>query len=75
MEVLIEKLLNDFQRNFPLDPSPFEQIARILNTSPEKVLETLRELQERGAVSRVGALTVLRAEPGDIRRLGRVARR
>ncbi|HHJ17468.1 MAG TPA: Lrp/AsnC family transcriptional regulator [Gammaproteobacteria bacterium] len=54
MELMIEKLLNDFQRNFPLEPMPFEQIARRLNTSPEQVLQTLKDLQARGAVSRVG---------------------
>lgn len=54
MEAMIEKLLNDFQRNFPLEPLPFEQIARRLNTSPERVLQTLKDLQARGAVSRVG---------------------
>ena len=54
MEGMIEKLLNNFQRNFPLEPMPFEQIARRLNTSPERVLQTLRDLQARGAVSRVG---------------------
>lgn len=54
MEVIIEKLLNDFQRNFPLEPTPFEQIAHRLNTSPERVLQALKDLQEKGAVSRVG---------------------
>ncbi|MEN8802458.1 MAG: Lrp/AsnC family transcriptional regulator, partial [Thiogranum sp.] len=41
-------------RNFPLEPAPFSQIAQRLNTSPETVLKTLRELQNKGAVSRVG---------------------
>ena len=54
MEDLTEKLLNDFQRNFPLNPMPFEQIALALNTSTEVVIEKLKELQARGAVSRVG---------------------
>ena len=54
MEPLIKSLLNDFQRNFPLEPAPFAQIARRLNTSPETVLKTLKELQDKGAVSRVG---------------------
>ncbi len=41
-----------------------------------EILDAVAEPVEiTGAVSRVGALTVLRAEPGDIRRLGRVARR
>ena len=54
MEDLTEKLLNDFQRNFPLNPLPFEQIAIALNTTTEVVIEKLKELQARGAVSRVG---------------------
>ena len=54
MEDLTEKLLNDFQRNFPLNPLPFEQIAMALNTSTEIVIDKLKELQARGAVSRVG---------------------
>ncbi|HED18092.1 MAG TPA: Lrp/AsnC family transcriptional regulator [Gammaproteobacteria bacterium] len=54
MEAMVEKLLNDFQRNFPLEPMPFEQIAQRLNTSSEQVLQTLKDLQKRGAVSRVG---------------------
>ena len=54
MEDLTEKLLNDFQRNFPLNPLPFEQIAKALNTSTEVVLDKIKELQSKGAVSRVG---------------------
>ena len=54
MEDLTEKLLNDFQRNFPLNPMPFEQIAIALNTSTEVVIAKLKELQAKGAVSRVG---------------------
>jgi len=54
VEDLTEKLLNDFQRNFPLNPLPFEQIAIALNTSTEVVIEKLKELQAKGAVSRVG---------------------
>ena len=33
---------------------PFEQIAKALNTSTEVVIEKLKELQAKGAVSRVG---------------------
>ena len=54
MQLLTTRLLNDFQRNFPLDPAPFARIARSLDTTSETVLETLRTLQARGAVSRVG---------------------
>lgn len=54
MEDLTEKLLNDFQRNFPLNSLPFKQIAEALNTSTEVVIEKIKELQEKGAISRVG---------------------
>jgi DNA-binding Lrp family transcriptional regulator len=54
MQALRSRLLNDFQRNFPLDPAPFARIARSLDTTAETVLATLKELQARGAVSRVG---------------------
>jgi DNA-binding Lrp family transcriptional regulator len=54
MEPLTERLLNDFQHDFPLTPAPFAQIARRLHTSTTVVLARLRELQLLGAVSRVG---------------------
>ena len=54
METLTERLLNEFQRDFPLSPLPFDRIASLLETDTETVLEHLRALRERGAVSRVG---------------------
>ncbi len=54
MDVLEQRLLDDFQRNFPLNPAPFDQIARDLDTSRERVLALLRALKRDGAVSRVG---------------------
>ena len=54
MEPLTESLLNDFQHDFPLTPSPFAHIARCLNTSTADVLARLKELQRQGTVSRVG---------------------
>ena len=49
-------LLNDFQRDFPLVPAPFGVMAGRLGVSEAEVLETLVQLQARGAVSRVGAV-------------------
>lgn len=49
-------LLNDYQHNFPLSPTPFADIAEQLGTSEENVLEGLKVLQASGAVSRVGAV-------------------
>ena len=56
MEALTEKLLNNFQRDFPLKPQPFAAIAQLLNTDAGTVLRRLKELQDKGAVSRVGAV-------------------
>jgi DNA-binding Lrp family transcriptional regulator len=54
MERLTAKLLNDFQRGFPLSPAPFAQIARSLDTDAQTVIERLRDLQGKGVISRVG---------------------
>lgn len=49
-------LLNDFQRDFPLVPAPFEVVAGSLGVTETVVLETLAKLQTCGKVSRVGAV-------------------
>ncbi len=49
-------LLNDYQRDFPLVPTPFAAIAHKLDITEQVVLDTLRELQTHGSVSRVGAV-------------------
>jgi DNA-binding Lrp family transcriptional regulator len=54
MKTLTQRLLNDFQREFPLNPEPFERIARELDISTGNLLDYLRELQVSGVVSRVG---------------------
>lgn len=54
MEALTRRLLNDYQREFPLAPQPFDQIARELDTGTDALLAHLRELQVRGVVSRIG---------------------
>lgn len=56
MDDLELHLLNDFQRDFPLTPHPFRDVARRLGVEEDAVLSTLRRLQENGAVSRVGAV-------------------
>jgi DNA-binding Lrp family transcriptional regulator len=80
------RLLNDFQRGFPLVPAPFAQIAERLHTSEAAVLKTLRLLAERGSVSRVGAvlaprrvgastLAALAAPPMDVSRVANLISR
>jgi len=53
---LERRLLNDFQHDFPLSPTPYADIAHELGVSEHAVLEALARLQEAGALSRVGAV-------------------
>jgi DNA-binding Lrp family transcriptional regulator len=50
------KLLNDFQRDFPLAPDPYGVVARMAGASRDAVLQTLAKLKAVGAISRVGAV-------------------
>lgn len=54
MKPLTRRLLNDYQREFPLNPAPFDRLARELDTDIGELLEQLRALQVSGVVSRVG---------------------
>lgn len=56
MDDLELHVLNDYQRDFPLVPAPYLAVARALGVTEESVLQTLRNLQATGAVSRVGAI-------------------
>ena len=51
-----KRLLNDFQRDFPLEPRPYARIAETLGVTEEDVLAGLADLKTRGMVSRVGAI-------------------
>jgi DNA-binding Lrp family transcriptional regulator len=51
---LQKHLLNDFQRNFPLSPTPFRDLADSLGVAEAAVLENLRDLSESQIVSRIG---------------------
>ena len=55
-EPLERALLDDFQRDLPLVPRPFAEIARRLGTDEATVLEILARLQAEGVISRVGAV-------------------
>jgi DNA-binding Lrp family transcriptional regulator len=50
------RLLNDYQRDFPLEPRPYARIAAELGVGEDEVLALLAELQAHQAVSRVGAV-------------------
>ena len=49
-------LLNDWQRDFPIVAHPFAEIGVKAGADETAVLATLRRLQSRGAISRVGAV-------------------
>jgi DNA-binding Lrp family transcriptional regulator len=50
------RLLNDYQRSFPLVHAPFEEIARTLDVDEDWVRDRLGRWQREGSVSRVGAV-------------------
>jgi DNA-binding Lrp family transcriptional regulator len=56
LDALDRRLLDDFQRDFPLRPRPFAALAERLGVSEAEVLERLRRLQAKGAISRIGAV-------------------
>lgn len=55
MNALEDRLLNDFQRGFPLVSEPYDQIAMQLGHDVGGVLAALARLRFDGKVSRVGA--------------------
>lgn len=56
MNALDFRLLNDFQRDFPLVCEPYALVARTLGVSRDEVLDTLAKLRGLGAISRIGAV-------------------
>lgn len=50
----IDPLLNDYQRDFPLEPRPFARIGGELGISEDAVLARLQAGVDDGTISRVG---------------------
>ena len=50
------RLLNDFQRDFPLCPTPFAEIAARFGVAEANLLQRLDALRREGKISRVGAV-------------------
>lgn len=55
------RLLNEFQRGFPLVHAPFAELAARLGSDEATVLATLQRQQQEGAISRIGAVFAPRA--------------
>jgi siroheme decarboxylase len=53
---LHKRLLNDFQRDFPLSPRPYLDIANALGVNEVDVLSALTELSDNHFISRVGPI-------------------
>lgn len=53
---LQKRLLNDFQRDFPLSPTPYRDIAKQLDVTEAEVITALAELKELQLISRIGAV-------------------
>lgn len=50
------RVLDEYQRGFPLTPTPYDDIACALGVSESELLAALERLREVGALSRVGAV-------------------
>jgi DNA-binding Lrp family transcriptional regulator len=53
------RLLNDFQQDMPLSPTPYADMAERLGVTEAEVLETLAVLRDEGVVSRVGPVLAI----------------
>ena len=53
---LAHRLLDGYQRDFPLEDRPFARIAADLGLSEADVLDRLADLSETGKISRIGAV-------------------
>ena len=55
MELMV-RLLNDFQRGFPLDSGPYARLADALGIGEQDILAMLTDLKTEGKIARVGAI-------------------
>ncbi|CAD6877812.1 Heme d1 biosynthesis protein NirD [Methylomonas albis] len=51
---LHKRLLNDYQQDFPLSPTPYRDIAEQLGVSEDEVLNAFHALSELQMISRIG---------------------
>lgn len=49
------QLLDNWQRDFPLVPQPFDELAKTLGIAEADVLERLQRMRKSGRITRVGA--------------------
>lgn len=51
-----KQLLNDYQQDFPLSPTPYKDIALSLGVAEEDVLLAFNELSNKQLISRIGSI-------------------
>ena len=56
MNTIDQRLLNNYQRGFPLSAAPYADIAQELGITEDEVITRLQALKASGAISRVGAV-------------------
>ena len=56
LSTLQKQLLDNYQHNFPLSPTPYRDIAVALGVTEDDVLTALKELTETDIVSRIGSI-------------------
>ena len=54
LSTLHKQLLNDYQQDFPLSPTPYRDIAEQLGVSEAEVLSAFKLLSEQQMISRIG---------------------
>ncbi len=53
---LQKQLLNNYQQDFPLSPTPYLDIASSLGVTEQDVLKGLQELKDQDFISRIGPI-------------------
>jgi DNA-binding Lrp family transcriptional regulator len=56
LDSLDRRLLNNYQRDFPIEPRPFAPIAAALGISEAEVLYRFWRMKERGILGRIGTV-------------------
>ncbi len=54
LSTLHKQLLNNYQQDFPLSPTPYRDIADQLGVSEDDVLQAFQTLSEQQMISRIG---------------------
>jgi siroheme decarboxylase len=56
LNTLQKKILDNYQDNFPLSPTPYQDVAIALGVTENEVLKALKELTATDIVSRIGSI-------------------